>query len=62
MLDIGPMQYRKFGKTGFETSVLGFGAMRLPMIDRTTVDRDRAVPLLLRAYEQGINYFDTGKW
>ena len=59
---IEQMQYRKFGKTGFATSVLGFGAMRLPMIDKTTVDRDRAVPLLLHAYEQGVNYFDTGKW
>ena len=36
--------------------------MRLPMRDEHTVDRDRAIPLLVRAYEKGINYFDTGKW
>jgi uncharacterized protein len=56
------MQYRKFGKTGVTTSALGFGAMRLPMRDEHTVDRDRAIPIMLSAYEQGINYFDTGKW
>jgi predicted aldo/keto reductase-like oxidoreductase len=36
--------------------------MRLPMLDKNHVDRERAVPLLLRAYELGINYFDTGKF
>jgi predicted aldo/keto reductase-like oxidoreductase len=56
------MQYRAFGRTGVLTSVLGFGAMRLPMRDKDHVDRDRAVPLMLRAYELGINYFDRGKF
>ncbi len=27
------MKYRKFGKLGWEASVLGFGAMRLPFLD-----------------------------
>ncbi len=36
--------------------------MRLPMRDKNHVDRDRAIPLLLRGYELGINYFDTGKF
>jgi hypothetical protein len=26
------------------------------------VDRDKAVPMLQRAYASGVNYFDTGKW
>jgi len=56
------MHYRKFGNTGVETSALGFGAMRLPMLDEHTVDRKKAIPLLVRAYERGVNYFDTGKW
>jgi hypothetical protein len=32
------------------------------MKDEKTVDREKAVPLLVRAYELGVNYFDTGKW
>lgn len=56
------MHFRQFGKTGIGTSALGFGAMRLPMRNEHTVDRDRAIPMLVQAYEQGINDFDTGKW
>jgi len=50
------------GKTGARLSSLGFGCMRLPMKDDHTVDRDAAVPMLVRAYAHGVNYFDTGKW
>jgi len=56
------MQYRTFGRSGVTTSSLGFGAMRLPMRDKEHVNRELAIPLLLRAYELGINYFDTGKF
>lgn len=56
------MQYRPFGNTGVEVSALGFGAMRLPTRADGDVDRDLAVPLLVRAYELGVTYFDTGKW
>ena len=55
------MRYTVFGRSGVTTSALGFGAMRLPMRDKRHVNRDLAVPLLHRAYELGINYFDTGK-
>src|SRR5208337_3094784 len=59
----GVMTYRNMGKTGARVSTLGFGCMRLPMMkDAGTVDRDKALPMLMRAYEQGVNYFDTGKW
>ncbi len=27
------MEYREFGKTGAKVSILGFGAMRLPMYE-----------------------------
>jgi len=37
---------------------LGFGAMRLPMVDGK-VDRDRAVEMIHRAFEAGVNYIDT---
>ncbi len=53
------MQYKPLGKTGLTVSRLGFGCMRLPMKSRTEVDRDKTVPMLRRAVELGINYFDT---
>ena len=56
------MSYRTMGRTGAQLSSLGFGCMRLPMKDAGTVDRDKAIPMLVRAYEYGVNYFDTGKW
>ena len=56
------MTYRTMGRTGAQVSSLGFGCMRLPMKDSSTVDREKAIPMLLRGYESGVNYFDTGKW
>ena len=56
------MTYRTMGATGVQLSSLGFGCMRLPMKDERTVDRAKAIPMLMRGYELGVNYFDTGKW
>ncbi|MGD0727953.1 MAG: aldo/keto reductase [Spirochaetia bacterium] len=56
------MTYRTMGAMGVQLSSLGFGCMRLPMKDARTVDRDKAIPMLLRGYQLGVNYFDTGKW
>ena len=57
------MQYRKFGNTGISLSALGFGAMRLPMTaDGQHVDEEKAIPVLRRAYELGVNYFDTAPY
>jgi predicted aldo/keto reductase-like oxidoreductase len=53
------MQYRTFGKTGARVSALGFGCMRLPTTDGK-VDRPLAVAMLRRAFDLGVNYFDTG--
>lgn len=53
------MQYKAFGRTGIRLSRLGFGAMRLPMVGEN-VDKARAVEAIMRAYELGVNYFDTG--
>ena len=57
------MQYRKFGNTGFHISALGFGCMRLPEYQDETgawhVDQEKTNAMLLRAYELGVNYFDT---
>lgn len=53
------MQYAVLGRTGLRVSRLGFGCMRLPMRSPTEVDRDKAIPLLHRAVELGVTYFDT---
>jgi|LSQX01.2.fsa_nt_gb predicted aldo/keto reductase-like oxidoreductase len=56
------MKYSKFGNTGVQISRLGFGCMRLPMIrvnDTEVVDEDKTVHMLRRAYELGVNYYDT---
>jgi uncharacterized protein len=52
------MQYRDFGKTGIRISALGFGAMRLPMIENN-VDEDKAIEVIKAANRLGINYFDS---
>jgi len=53
------MQYRTFGKTGLNVSILGFGAMRLPTLKDKTVDLEKSLPLLRRGLDLGINYIDT---
>ncbi len=59
------MIYRKFGNTGAEISVLGFGAMRLPTksIDGNTVfDEEESIRIIHRAFELGVNYIDTAPY
>lgn len=50
------MFYREIG--GLKVSALGFGCMRFPVKDGH-IDGPEAEKLLLRAYEGGVNYFDT---
>jgi len=54
------MQYRNFGDTGMVVSALGFGCMRLPM-EGGHVKEEYSIKMLLRAYELGVNYFDTAE-
>jgi predicted aldo/keto reductase-like oxidoreductase len=59
------MIYKPFGKTGIQMSALGFGAMRLPMAETNGVkhvDYDKAVPMMQRAFELGVNYVDTAPY
>ena len=53
------MQFRTLGKTGIQTSILGYGAMRLPSLEDGTCDIEKSVPLLRRGIDLGINYIDT---
>jgi predicted aldo/keto reductase-like oxidoreductase len=55
------MKYRKFGSLDWEVSVLGFGAMRLPLRakDPAQVDVPEAIKMMRHAVDQGINYIDT---
>ena len=55
------MQYRKFGKLDWEVSALGFGCMRLPIVDGDygNIDQERTTEMVHKAVEGGVNYFDT---
>ncbi|MDR2403297.1 MAG: aldo/keto reductase [Spirochaetaceae bacterium] len=56
------MRYVEFGKTGIQVSRLGFGCMRLPAYEKdgkTVFDEEKGIALIRRAYELGVNYFDT---
>ena len=56
------MIYRDLGNTGIRVSALGFGCMRLPMTvkdGKTIVDDELTGPMLQRAVELGVNFFDS---
>ena len=55
------MLYRKLGKTGVDVSILGFGCMRLPVIDGSPekIDYALATDMLHHAIDNGVNYVDT---
>lgn len=52
------MEMRKSDKLGIETSILGFGCMRLPVKDGK-IDRERTADMFDTAIKAGVNYFDT---
>ena len=54
------MQYKKF-KSSAKLSILGMGAMRLPVVggDQGNIDYEKAKAIIDRAYQGGVNYYDT---
>ena len=52
------MQYRTDKKSGNKLSIMGFGCMRFPK-NLTQIDMNRTEQLIVKAVEEGINYFDT---
>ena len=55
------MNYRIFPKIkDCQVSVLGFGLMRLPLLQNSEeIDKEKTRKLIKLAIEQGVNYFDT---
>ncbi len=64
------MLYRRLGKSGPTVSILGFGAMRLPLLDssgspsqrhdpKAPIDEEQATRMVDYAVEHGVNYFDS---
>ena len=60
------MLYRKFGSTNLDTSILGFGCMRLPTVedadensDVGNIDKEEAIKMIRYGIDNGINYIDT---
>ena len=55
------MKYRNLANLDWKPSALGFGAMRLPVIDgdQSNVDMDEAARMIRYAIDRGVNYVDT---
>jgi aryl-alcohol dehydrogenase-like predicted oxidoreductase len=50
------LQKRRFGRSGLQVSIVGFGGTWI-----SELSKDEAVGVVRRAFDLGINYFDTAK-
>lgn len=53
------MEYRKLEKLNIETSLLGFGCMRFPVLENGKINEEEAEKMLDLAIASGVNYIDT---
>ena len=54
------MKYRTLGKSGIKVSEIGFGAWTIALDWwGKKVDDNEAIRMLKRAYDLGINFYDT---
>ena len=52
------MQYRTDIKSGNQLSIIGFGCMRFPR-NVSRIDINRTEQIIVKAVQEGVNYFDT---
>ena len=55
------MKYRKFGRLDWKVSALGFGAMRLPVLNNefSNINQAEAIKMIRYAIDHGVNYLDS---
>ncbi len=55
------MKFREIGNTNINSSVLGLGCMRLPVVEGNAhqIDEKKAIELIRYAIDHGLNYIDT---
>jgi len=56
-----PLKSRKLGKSGLEVSAMGLGCMGLSFGYGPATDKQEGIKLIRKAYELGVNFFDSAE-